>query len=98
MTHQLGYCRRTSSRDSRSYPGFRISSTMERIKYAGVMAYTKKPEFGGAQVQVQGLQMDKAVHSYIAQRGSAVIVDGKEIESVFLDVETLYSTGHMKKK
>ena len=73
-------------------------STMDTIKYAGVMAYTKKPEFGGASVHVKGLKIDNTKYPHIAQRGSAVNVDGEEIQRVFLDVEALYTTGHMKKQ
>lgn len=73
------------------------NSSMTTVKYAAIMAYTKKPEFGGAHVHVKDVKIQNTRYRHIAQRGSTMVVDGKEIETVLLDVEALYTTGHMKK-
>lgn len=74
------------------------NSSMDTIKHVAIMAYIKKPEFGGARVHVKDLKIQNTKHHHVAQQGSMVEVDGRNIEAIEFDVELLYSTGYMKKK
>jgi hypothetical protein len=72
-------------------------SSLHKLKHAGVIAYTQKPEFGGARIETRNLQIKNTKHRYIAQHGSEIQVDGKKLETVPLNLEEFYSSGHMKK-
>jgi hypothetical protein len=73
------------------------ASRVSGASFAGVMAYTKKPEFGPAEAIVQTVVMQDVLRPAIAQTGSRLVVDGREIEGQEIDVDQLYETGAMKK-
>lgn len=71
-----------------------------RIKNAAlsaIMAYSKKPEFGGAHIEVSNIQFDQGSDIAISQTGSTVIIDNETIKPKNVNVEYLYSEGLMKK-
>jgi hypothetical protein len=67
-------------------------STMTGITNAGLMAYIKKPEFGPAKIEAKGIQFAEATIPARAQKGSAIFLDGREIETEDVDVNSMYKT------
>ena len=61
------------------------------------MAYTKKPEFGPSEAIVRDVAMQAVPRPALAQTGSRLVVDGREVDAQDLDVEGLYETGAMRK-
>jgi hypothetical protein len=60
----------------------------------GLTAFQKKPEFGPAQIDVEGLEIIDAVEAYLLEEGSSIRVDGQErpanadtLESLFYGVK-----------
>jgi hypothetical protein len=72
-------------------------SSVARVPHAALMAYTKKREYGPAQVIARNIRMQEVARAAIAQRGSSVNIDGVEQEPEDIDVEALYRHGYMKK-
>jgi hypothetical protein len=72
-------------------------SSVARVPYVAVMAYTKKPEYGPARVIARNIRMREVARAAIAQRGSSVEIDGVEQEPEDIDIEALYRRGYMKK-
>lgn len=73
------------------------SSRISQASFAGVMAYTKKPEFGPSEAIVRNVAMHAVARPAIAQTGSRLLVDGHEVEGEEIDVDQLYETGAMRK-
>lgn len=59
---------------------------------AGVMAYTKKAEFGPAVVDATQVVVQGQERALLVQHGSSLTVDGKAVATVPLDVDELYAT------
>jgi hypothetical protein len=72
-------------------------STFVDIAHAAVMAYTKKSEYGPATLTAEGLEMDGVGRVAVAQSGSSVVVDGREVETEAIDIDALYDDGYMRK-
>jgi len=72
-------------------------SSVERVPHAALMAYTKKLEYGPAQVFARNVRMREVARVAIAQLGSRINIDGVEQEPEDIDVEALYRHGYMKK-
>jgi len=72
---------------------FISNSKMTGIKKAGLMAYIKKPEYGPAAITAEGLEYDSKEKKAISQKGSKIIIGGKEIQSSDLNVQELYVLG-----
>jgi len=68
------------------------------VKFAALMAYVKKPEYGSAQIIARNIidTSEQEIRS-LAQFGSTITVDGKKIDRVAIDVDRMYETGFMKK-
>jgi hypothetical protein len=69
------------------------ASRVSNARYAGVMAYASKPEFGPAEAIVRHVGMHGVPRPAIAQTGSRLLVDGREVEAQDLDVDRLFATG-----
>jgi hypothetical protein len=59
---------------------------------AGLMAYVKKPEYGPAWIEAKKIDFSDTPSEARVQRGSRITINGKQIESEDVDVETLYKT------
>jgi len=74
-----------------------VDSRFRDIGLAVLMAYVKKGEFGPAEIVASGLEIEGGARHAIAQRGSRVALEGREVEPEALDVDALYATGPMRK-
>jgi len=74
--------------------GSRLFLTGARIEgvRAGLMTYTKKPEFGHARLTAIDVTITQAQQQAVAQTGSSLELNGKTIATQRVDVERLYST------
>ncbi len=67
-------------------------SVMRRISHAALMAYVKKPEYGaGGTTIARDVTIEEALPA-LAQTGSRIEIDGREVETKDLDVDRLYET------
>jgi len=73
------------------------SSSLSRVTHVALMAYTKKAEYGGAQLEARELALDRVGRMAVAQLGSRVVIDGDVQASEDVDIEQLYRRGYMKK-
>ncbi|MGV7224511.1 MAG: right-handed parallel beta-helix repeat-containing protein [Nitrospinales bacterium] len=67
-------------------------STIKDAYYAGLMAYIKKAEFGPGRIKGDKLAFNGTDSEAIVQKGSDIILNGNQIDSVDLDVKELYKT------
>jgi hypothetical protein len=72
-------------------------SEIQRADQAGIMVYTKKPEYGPAEAVVTNVVMDRVNREAAVQTGSRIVIDGSEVEPEDLDVEELYRTGSTRR-
>ena len=81
-----------------SKDGSRLSasnlSVEDIVLFAG-MAYVKKPEYGPAVLIVTGSDLQK--QDFLNQQGNRLVLDGKELAGIELDVDALYAAGPMHK-
>ena len=56
------------------------------------MAYIKKAEFGPGNIKGDKLAFNGTASEAIAQKGSNIILNGNQIDSVDVDVNELYKT------
>ena len=59
---------------------------------AGLMAYIKKPEYGPARIEAEQVVFDDVVTQARAQKGSVILLDGKPVDTVDLNVKQMYKT------
>ena len=67
-------------------------SNISGARVAGLMAYQKKPIFGGAQLDARGVIITGGTAAALAQLGSRITIDGAPITPRTLDVDRLYQT------
>jgi hypothetical protein len=72
-------------------------SEISDAAHAGIMAYVKKREYGPATAWVRNVSMRGVGSAAMAQVGSRIVLDGREIEPQEIDVEELYPLGPMRK-
>ena len=72
-------------------------SRFDAIRHVALMAYVKKSEYGGASIEVRRSPVAKTRRVAVAQLGSRILIDGKPVEPVEVDVDALYSEGYMRK-
>jgi hypothetical protein len=60
------------------------------VRVAGLMAYTKKPAYGPAQLDANRVTITGDGRKAIAQLGSRITIDGVRVASEPLDVDALY--------
>jgi hypothetical protein len=68
------------------------ASRISDARYAGVLAYAQKPEFGPSEAIVRDVAMHGVPRAAIAQTGSRLLVNGREVEAEDLDVDRLFAT------
>lgn len=54
------------------------------------MSYMKKPVYGGAQIIIDDLKLDNFESRVVAQVGSSLIINGKKIKEIEVDVDAMY--------
>ena len=69
------------------------NSQIKNVRFAALAAYIKKPVFGPASIQADFLIIENAKFQVLVQNGSTVILDGKLIDTIDMDVELLYEQG-----
>lgn len=72
-------------------------STFERIRHVAIMAYVKKPEYGPSRITAQKITLRDVGKEALAQLGSAVTLNGVEVEPEDADIDELYKQGYMRK-
>lgn len=72
-------------------------STINNIEHVGIMAYVKKPEYGPARVVAKNINFMNTYPEAIAQTGSSIVLEERDIPSEDIDIEKLYKEGYMKK-
>ena len=68
------------------------NSEIKNIKTVGLMAYIKKPEYGGAKIVAKNIDFDAQVETARAQVGSNITIDGSSVEQIDLNVKEMYRT------
>lgn len=71
--------------------------TATDVVTAVFMAYSKKPEYGPGHLEVTGASLQADTVPGVVQLGSSLLIEGKPIPPVDLDVDAMYSTGLMRK-
>jgi hypothetical protein len=74
-----------------------FDSTARSIAHVALMAYSKKPVYGGAALVASGVSVSGSRRLAVAQIGSRVVIDGTELAAEELDVDALYRGGYMQK-
>ena len=67
-------------------------SEIAEVRTAGLMAYVKKPEYGGARIVAKGIRFGAHVLPARAQRGSTIFIDGKPVPPEDINVKAMYET------
>jgi hypothetical protein len=67
-------------------------SVIDTASFAGLTAYIKKPEYGPARIDAQGVRVIGAEKPVLAQTGSIVEIDGVAAPTEDIDVDALYET------
>jgi hypothetical protein len=62
------------------------------VVFAGLMAYTKKPEYGPASIKASNVDFKPSGPVGRVQTGSEIELDGDKLETEDLDVDLLYET------
>lgn len=68
------------------------SSTIRHAEYAGLMAYTKKPEYGPARLNADQVAILQSQTPVLSQLGSVLRLNGERVPDRPVDVEALYET------
>ena len=68
------------------------NAKINQVKTPALMAYTKKKEYGPGTIVASQLEMQSILNPAVAQKGSRISIDGKDIEQTDLNVKELYST------
>ena len=71
--------------------------SLKNIRHFGLMAYTKKPEFGPATMAANRVAFEDVAQKTARQRASRLDLDGRESKEFDMDVKQLYKQGFMKK-
>ena len=67
-------------------------SNFQDIRFAGIAAYIKKPEYGPARIQASNVRIDSAKEPILSQTGSLISLDGVVVEITDVNVDELYQT------
>jgi len=62
-------------------------------RFSALAAYIKKPVYGPASIDAKNVTITGTQTANVAQTGSTILVDGKAVETVELDVDRLYQEG-----
>ena len=67
-------------------------SSIKNIKFFGLIAYIKKPEYGSASIDARNIKFEEANIRARVQKGSYLSLEGERIKAEDMDVEQLYET------
>ncbi|MFQ5488807.1 MAG: hypothetical protein ACE5ET_10250, partial [Gammaproteobacteria bacterium] len=67
-------------------------SEIEAVRTAGLMAYIKKPEYGGPRIVAENLHFEHNLHAARAQKGSSIVIDGEAVQPEDINVKAMYET------
>jgi hypothetical protein len=67
-------------------------SVFRGARIAGLMSYVKKPEYGPSSLVSTNVQVLGSARHAVAQQGTTLILDGKQLPGQSLDVDQLYRT------
>lgn len=70
---------------------------IEDAHVAALMSYVKKPQYGPAYLEANGVTFRNVAREVVVQTGSDVRVDGRAFEGTDVDIEKMYTEGPMKK-
>ena len=65
-------------------------SAIVDARVAGLMAYIKKPEFGPARLEAEGISFAGAAPAALAQNGSSISLEGRDLAGENIDIDSLY--------
>lgn len=68
------------------------ASVIENAQVAGLMAYVKKPQYGPASIEAEGLRFVNTPIDALAQTGSSIRIDGDLVPVRDLSVDELYKS------
>ncbi len=68
-------------------------STIRKASFAALAAYIKKPVYGPASIETTNLTILDTIKEAVAQTGSTILLRGKPVQPVDLDVDLLYQQG-----
>ncbi len=74
------------------------ASRIGTVRFAALMAYVKKPEYGPASLTVEDVSVGSAQQLAVAQFGSWISIDGERVTEQEFDAEAAYDGGYMKKE
>jgi len=72
-------------------------SRLEHIRHIGLMAYSKKPEYGPGEIEAVGVHIDAKDQPALAQLGNRILIDGTAVKEEDVDIDELYKQGYMQK-
>ena len=68
------------------------NSRIEGIKTTALMAYIKKPEYGGGSILAENLTIIPPAAAARVQNGNSITIDDEWVKSENLDVKEMYNT------
>ncbi|MGI9289838.1 MAG: hypothetical protein ACR2QG_01015, partial [Gammaproteobacteria bacterium] len=68
------------------------NARINAASFAGLTAYIKKPEYGPALIEANGIEINSTDQLALVQKGSQVILDGVSLPAQDMDVDALYDT------
>jgi len=86
---------RNASTGAASKDGSHLTLTGSRIenaRVAGLMAYQKKPVYGGGRVEASDVTITGSAPAALAQDGSHIVLNKRTVVAKALDVDKLYKT------
>jgi hypothetical protein len=63
---------------------------IRKARFSALAAYIKKPVYGPASIDARGITVLDTEKAAVVQKGSTILLDGKAVPTVDLDVEQLY--------
>jgi hypothetical protein len=70
-----------------------MGTTIRGARFSALAAYIKKPVFGPATIDARDITISDTKDLAVVQNGSTVLIDGKAMPTVDLDVDRLYNEG-----
>jgi hypothetical protein len=68
-----------------------------KARVAALAAYQKKSLFGPSTISAQGLKVSETFKHYLIQKGSSATINGKKVEVIELEVDSLYQEKPLQK-
>ncbi|MFC1566334.1 right-handed parallel beta-helix repeat-containing protein [bacterium] len=69
----------------------------ENVEHSVLMAYMKKPEYGGGKIIAGDITFQDSKNAIVAQKRSRIILDSKRIKTQKVNIDKLYKEGYMRK-